>query len=100
MAVVRFRPPWMRETGALRRDGARGSPAIEAFVVLLVAAALGGLFAVGRDWASPLVEVSPIDLSLAALPRYTLYSLSRGLIAYGLSLVFTIVYGTVAARSR
>jgi NitT/TauT family transport system permease protein len=34
------------------------------------------------------------------LPKYTLLSLSRGLAAYALSLVFTLVYGTVAAYNR
>src|SRR5207249_1505651 len=41
-----------------------------------------------------------IYLSSLALPRYTLYSLFRGFAAYGLSLVFTLIYGRVAAYSR
>src|SRR5262249_7367639 len=39
-----------------------------------------------------------IDLSLSALPTYTFFSLSRGLIAYLLSLTFTIVYAYWAAK--
>ncbi len=35
-----------------------------------------------------------------ALPGYTLLSLSRGFAAYLLSLVFTLVYGTIAAHAR
>ncbi|MGE5346195.1 MAG: ABC transporter permease [Acidithiobacillales bacterium] len=41
-----------------------------------------------------------IDLSPLALPGYTLLSLSRGLAAYLLSLLFTLVVGTAAAHSR
>ena len=41
-----------------------------------------------------------IDLSPWALPRYTLFSLARGLIAYGISLVFTLVYGYWAAKDQ
>src|SRR5262249_31018242 len=35
-----------------------------------------------------------------ALPKYTLFSLLRGCAAYVLSLIFTLVYGTVAAHNR
>ncbi len=41
-----------------------------------------------------------IDLSPTALPGYTLFSLSRGLAAYLLSLLFTLVVGTAAAHSK
>ena len=43
----------------------------------------------------PAVE---IDLSLRALPGYTVLSLMRGLAALALSLLFTLVYGYWAAR--
>lgn len=43
----------------------------------------------------PVVE---IDLSLSALPSYTFYSLTRGLLAYVLSLAFTLVYAYWAAK--
>src|SRR5207248_2824927 len=38
------------------------------------------------------------DLSPWALPQYTFFSLSRGLIAYVLSLLFTLGYGYWAAK--
>ena len=41
-----------------------------------------------------------IDLSPWVLPIYTFYSLMRGLIAYVLSLLFTLVYGYWAAKDR
>ena len=59
-----------------------------------------GLVDLGQNAAAPHEEVEPIDLSPWALPRYTFYSLSRGLIAYGLSLAFTLVYGYWAAKDK
>jgi NitT/TauT family transport system permease protein len=41
-----------------------------------------------------------IDLSPWALPRYTFYSLTRGLAAYALSLAFTLAYGYWAAKDH
>jgi NitT/TauT family transport system permease protein len=69
---------------------------------LMVVAALGGIiFATSRlahDAALPMRPAVAIDLSIRALPGYTLLSLSRGLVALGLSLLFTLVYGYWAAR--
>ena len=42
--------------------------------------------------------VFEIDLSFRALPKYTFFSLMRGLLAYVLSLVFTLLYGYWAAK--
>ncbi len=58
-----------------------------------------GLREVAGSWSAKRDKVE-IDLSLWALPRYTFYSLSRGLIAYALSLLFTLVYGYWAAKDR
>jgi NitT/TauT family transport system permease protein len=74
------------------------------WVDLLALVAFGGfLFAVvslARQWAGPHRAVAEIDLSPWALPHYTFLSLSRGLVAYVLSLVFTLVYGYWAAKDR
>jgi len=71
---------------------------------LAVVAALGGLLLTASRFAAdvvlPLHPTVEIDLSLGALPGYTLLSLSRGLAAYLLSLGFTLVYGYWAARDR
>jgi NitT/TauT family transport system permease protein len=45
-------------------------------------------------------SVVEIDLSPWALPRYTFFSLTRGLLAYLLSLGFTLAYGYWAAKDR
>ena len=71
--------------------------------VLLIAglgAVVAGVVGMARDWTAPLRPTIAIDLSLSALPGYTLLSLARGLAAYALSLAFTLVYGTTAAHSR
>src|SRR5262249_43881073 len=61
---------------------------------------LAGMVALAQRWNAPIREAVTIDLDPKALPGYTLLSLSRGFAAYLLSLVFTLVYGTIAAHSR
>lgn len=63
-------------------------------------ALVAGMVALAQRWHAPIREAVTIDLDPRALPGYTLLSLSRGFAAYLLSLVFTLVYGTVAAHSR
>ncbi len=70
---------------------------------LLLAGRGGGIYALVRmahQWGGVLRPAVEIDLSLGALPGYALLSLSRGLAAYVLSLLFTLVYGYWAARDR
>jgi len=71
--------------------------------LLVIAGIVGLVFAltrIGGEWAGIARPTVTIDLSPRALPLYTLFSLSRGLIAYGLSLGFTLVYGYWAAKDR
>ena len=71
--------------------------------LLLVIGLVGLLFAfigLGREWTGVHRPSVVIDLSPAALPRYTMFSLFRGLLAYLLSLGFTLVYGYWAAKDR
>src|SRR5580693_7351521 len=56
-----------------------------------------GVVTVGRGWLGPFTPSVEISRSLWALPAYAGYSLLRIAIAYFLSLVFTLVYGYVAA---
>lgn len=58
------------------------------------------LVGVAHEWTGPYRSRIEIDLSLSALPRYGFFSMIRGFVAYGLSLLFAIGYGYVAARSR
>jgi NitT/TauT family transport system permease protein len=57
-----------------------------------------GMLSVAGEWAGHARPVVEIDLSPAALPVYTFYSLSRGILAYILSLTFTLAYGFWAAK--
>jgi NitT/TauT family transport system permease protein len=58
------------------------------------------LFTVQSEWRAPARAAVELDLGLGSLPRYTLFSLCRGLAAFALSFVFTMVYGYTAARVR
>jgi NitT/TauT family transport system permease protein len=77
-----------------------GGVAVDVLLLAVVAAAVGGVVLLAQRWEAPIRQATPIDLDPRALPGYTLLSLSRGFAAYILSLVFTLVYGTIAAHSR
>src|SRR3989442_300368 len=53
-----------------------------------------------REVEAPLRQAVQIDLRPMALVRYTLYSLSRGVLALLISYGFALVFGWTAARSR
>jgi NitT/TauT family transport system permease protein len=68
--------------------------------LLMFAAAIAlfyGVITVGRTWLGPFTPEVEISRSPLALPIYAGYSLLRIAIAYVLSLLFTMVYGYVAA---
>ena len=71
------------------------------FLLAVVALAMG-LFNAAQEWGTPrsIAEEPTVSLSPWVLPLYTFYSLVRGLIAYALSLLFTLVYGYWAAKDR
>ena len=71
--------------------------------LLLVAATFGliyGLVLLGREWTSIQRPALEIDLSPWALPKYTFFSMMRGLGAYLLSFLFTVVYAYWAAKDE
>jgi len=73
---------------------------VDLVIVIALAGLLYGVLQLGREWRGAARPAIAIDLSPWALPRYTLYSLSRGLLAYALSLSFTLLYGYWAAKDR
>jgi NitT/TauT family transport system permease protein len=75
---------------------------ILADIVVLAAliAVLFGSLTVGREWHHSFQRTVDINLSPWWLPYYTLLSLSRGVLAYGFSLVFTLFYARWAAYDR
>jgi NitT/TauT family transport system permease protein len=73
---------------------------VEAFVIAGVCALFAGLILIGERVAAPMKENFEVSLSLWQLPKYTAFTLLRGLAAYLLSLGFTLVYGMIAAHNR
>lgn len=69
-------------------------------IILGILGVFYGITQVGREWTGVLWPTVVTDLSFRALPRYTLFSLVRGLAAYCISFLFTIVYGYWAAKDR
>jgi NitT/TauT family transport system permease protein len=70
------------------------------FDLLLLAGFVGAVFGIvslAGEWRT-LHPAVHIDLSPRALPLYVFYSLCRGLLAYVLSLLFTLCYGYWAAK--
>ena len=59
-----------------------------------------GMLKVAGEWTGVHRASVEIDLSPWALPKYTFFSLCRGLLAYGLSLLFTFAYGYWAAKDH
>jgi NitT/TauT family transport system permease protein len=65
----------------------------------LIGTLIYGLVSTGNQWRADYHPVTEIDLSIRYLPYYTILSGIRGLIAYSLSLTFTIFVGYFAAKS-
>ncbi len=93
-----WRRLWGDATAALHR--ARRSTWVDLLVVVGLAGLLYGLIDVATQWTAPRRLSVEIDLSPWALPQYTLLSLARGLVAYAVSLLFTLVYGYWAAKDK
>jgi NitT/TauT family transport system permease protein len=73
---------------------------IDLILLLGLIGLIFGIINVAGEWTGihrPSIE---IDLSPWALPKYTFFSLCRGMMAYVLSLLFTIVYGYWAAKDH
>jgi NitT/TauT family transport system permease protein len=75
------------------------SSAADAVMVALVLAIIYALIAYGREWEAAFHAAVDIDLSFYSLPYYTLFSALRGIAAFCLSLVFTLLVGYWAAKS-
>ena len=79
-----------------------GKPAwfswIDLAVLGLLAAFVYAVLMVAREWGEVLQPVPEIHLEARYLPLYALLSLSRGVIAYGVSFLFTMIYGYMMAR--
>ncbi|HLJ46970.1 MAG TPA: ABC transporter permease subunit [Bryobacteraceae bacterium] len=58
------------------------------------------LIALAHYWSGPVQPQVQIDLSPARLPVYALFSIARIAVAYAVSLLFSVIYGYVAANNR
>ncbi len=96
------KPRWHRVWGDAIAyfDRTRRLGWIDVLVVMGLAGLLFGVISLARQWTGEHRAAVEIDTSPLALPLYTFYSLSRGLLAYVLSLGFTLVYGFWAAKDR
>jgi NitT/TauT family transport system permease protein len=72
----------------------------DVLALFALAAMIYGVTGLTREAAGVMRPTVEIDLSPWVLPKYTLLSLSRGVMAYLLSLVFTLVYGLWAAKDQ
>jgi len=65
-----------------------------------VFAIIFGVYSIGRSWLGPVKVEAEISQNPRSLPLYAMYSLFRILIAYVISLVFALIYGYAAAKSK
>ena len=87
-------PPW----GSLPSSA---SSLIRDVPVMLAGLALFYAFlSLARYWATPAGTQAAIDLHPSALPKYAFFSVARIVIAYFVSLIFTLVYAYIAAHNR
>jgi NitT/TauT family transport system permease protein len=73
---------------------------IDTAVFIAVCGVIFGVYSIGRSWLGPVRVSTAISQDPRSLPLYALYSLVRILLAYLISLLFALVYGYVAAKSR
>lgn len=67
------------------------------FIFAAVLAVFYGIWAISRSWFGPVNPVADISTDPWELPVYSAYSLLRILLAYFMSLIFSIGYGYAAA---
>ncbi|MEO6996218.1 MAG: ABC transporter permease subunit [Lacunisphaera sp.] len=79
-----------------RPDAPRSAWWIDVGVLLGLVALVVGISSIATQWEQPLRTTVNIDLSPAALPKYMLFSFARGWIAYGFSLLFTLLVASWA----
>jgi NitT/TauT family transport system permease protein len=97
--MARSNLPLLGEATALLHRTTRRLASVDVLLTVLVVALVFGVLRLDQEWTAPARASVEIDTSPWALPKYTLLSLSRGLIAYAISLGFTLVYGFWAAKS-
>jgi NitT/TauT family transport system permease protein len=72
----------------------------DAAILSLLGGVIATVVAFAGEFRAPFMQAVQIDLHPAALPRYMLYSLSRGVLALLVSYAFALAFGWAAAKSR
>ncbi len=83
-----------------RRSKRPADVGVDVLVIVAIAGLIAGAAILLGHAAAPRPQAVQISLSFWALPKYAFFSLSRAVIAYIISLVFTLLYGTIAAHSH
>lgn len=73
---------------------------VDVFLLLGIAVVIYAVVAVAQEWGAPYQPKTDIDLSFPSLLTYSFFSLVRVVAAYFISLMFTLGYGYLAAKSR
>ena len=92
MKPLRFPP-------ALAPPGLRRLGLADVAILCLLGGVIAMVVSFAHEFEAPFSQAVRIDLSPAALPRYTLYSLSRGVLALLISYLFALGFGWAAAKS-
>ncbi len=95
----------MRETIGVvvdrqRSQGLRAFGWVDLAVLGFLTATIYAVVTVAREWSGATPPVPEIHLEVRYLPIYTLFSLARGVIAYGISFLFAIGYGYAMVRMK
>ncbi len=72
---------------------------VDGVLVALAVAFVAALVHYFARAVAPMTKTVAIDLAVAALPTYALLSLVRVVLSYVLSLIYTVLYGTIAAKN-
>src|SRR5947207_14434997 len=90
----------LRLPPVLTAPGSRRLGLADVAILCLVGGAIAALISFAREFEAPLRQAVQIDLRPTALPRSTLSSLARGVIALAISYLFALGFGWAAAKSR
>jgi NitT/TauT family transport system permease protein len=93
-------PKVARSARIQEEDTRRRLGGIDVLIALVLIGGITLVVVAASRWAAPLTPVVNIDLSPAVLPVYAGYSLLRMILGYLFSLIFTLVYGHIAATNR
>lgn len=69
-------------------------------LLLFLGGVIGGFYLYGEQFFSPYQEKGEVSLSYGNLPLYSVFTLWRGFLAYGVSLLIALLLGVWAAKDR